>query len=75
MWIISIVLGLAKNIGIPLLQKAFPKFPQEVWDAIKQIISHVGDSPNPEAAKERAVAMHAAVKECRGMACPTDLKN
>lgn len=62
LWLIQIVLGLVSNIGIPMLEKVLPMFPQAVWDAIQAIIAHVEAAPSAEEAKQRAEALHNAIK-------------
>jgi hypothetical protein len=64
-WLLSLLIVLAKNVGLPLLIKLWPGLPKEVIDLIEVILSFISGSPD----KPAALAHVRAALTTKGTAC------
>ena len=69
-WLLKILIELAMKVGIPFLVEHFKFVPANVWQIIKDIISHIDGAPD----KERAVKEIRAQLQCNGIGCPPKTK-
>lgn len=71
-WLIALFIRIAVAVGIPYLMKKFPGLPSDIWKLIEEILKHIQGSPQK---KEEVKKIRKAVRECTGVACPSELKH
>lgn len=68
-WLVTLLVALAKKVGLPLLLKLWPGLPSEVVQLIDAILSFVHGSPDKPAAVRKVKESLTTEKPCEGMEC------
>lgn len=71
-WLIIIIIQLAVKFGLPQLIKLFPKLPVEVVQIVNDLLAKLADHKEEKVSMKKEAVVK--IKECLGVACPTDIK-